>query len=237
MTAIHISVRKPGEDGTLQPVAGSFRFTAVKRYFDAAKNLVIPAGFDAELDEQGAMTIQLMPTTPVFIWKITELAGTDQAYTRWVEVPDSENTVEYADLVDVDPATFAPVAMLGGDLLKVHHADSQADAEAYSAVHPDVLVVFDETASATSATEALASIASIAEEARTNLRAVRSTVASVATDAASVSTLHADVESTARSVTDAAGEATDRIRQAVAQVEAAADEATGANRPATIPEV
>lgn len=236
MTSIHIVAKKPTGTG-LQPMAGTFRFAAVRRYFDDAKNLVVPANFEAQLANDGTLSVDLLPTDDRFVWKIVEFPGTSASYTRYVEVPDTQSTIEYADLVDVDPATFVPVAMIGGDLLRVHHAASQADAEEYSTKHPDVFVFFDEAASSASASEALASIASLAEEARTNLRMVRAASDQVVTDAATVGTIHTSIESTAAHVASTASEATDRIQQAVAQVEAAADAATGANRPATIPEV
>ena len=46
MTQIHISIRKP-KTGGLDPVTGTLRFRPVRRHFDAAKNLIIAASFDA----------------------------------------------------------------------------------------------------------------------------------------------------------------------------------------------
>ena len=101
MTQIHISIRKP-KTGGLDPVTGTLRFRPVRRHFDAAKNLIIAASFDADLSETGELTVDLLPTTSAFVWQVVELADSPQAYTRYVEVPDSQARVEYADLVEVD---------------------------------------------------------------------------------------------------------------------------------------
>lgn len=51
MTQIHISIRKP-KTGGLDPVTGTLRFRPVRRHFDAAKNLIIAASFDANLSKR-----------------------------------------------------------------------------------------------------------------------------------------------------------------------------------------
>lgn len=145
MTQIHISIRKP-KTGGLDPVTGTLRFRPVRRHFDAEGNLVIAASFDADLSESGELTVDLLPTTSAFVWQVIELADTPQAYTRYVEVPDSTHVVAYADLVEVDAGTFVPKDMAGSQLLKVRHASTQSEAETLSAQYPDELVFFDETA-------------------------------------------------------------------------------------------
>ena len=69
MTQIHISIRKP-KTGGLDPVTGTLRFRPVRRHFDAAKNLIIAASFDANLSETGELTVDLLPTTPAFVWQV-----------------------------------------------------------------------------------------------------------------------------------------------------------------------
>ena len=89
MTQIHIKIMKP-KTGGLDPVTGTLRFRPVRRHFDAAKNLIIAASFDADLSEDGELTVDLLPTTPAFVWQVVELADSPQAYTRYVEVPNSQ---------------------------------------------------------------------------------------------------------------------------------------------------
>lgn len=193
MTQIHISIRKP-KTGGLDPVTGTLRFRPVRRHFDAAKNLVIAASFDANLSETGELTVDLLPTTPAFVWQVVELADSPQAYTRYVEVPDSKTKVEYADLVEVDAGTFVPKDMNGSQLLKVRRAATQSEAEALSAQYPDVLVFFNETASVTKAAMAMSTLESITAEAQTNAALAKSAMLSARSSADSATATQSDLD-------------------------------------------
>lgn len=192
MTQIHISIRKP-KTGGLDPVTGTLRFRPVRRHFDAAKNLIIAASFDANLSETGELTVDLLPTTSAFVWQVIELADTPQAYTRYVEVPDSKTKVEYADLVEVDAATFVPKDMTGSQLLKVRHASTQSEAETLSARYPDAVVLFDETATTMKAAMAMSTLESITAEAQTNAALARSAMLSAQSSADSATATQSDL--------------------------------------------
>lgn len=192
MTQIHISIRKP-KTGGLDPVTGTLRFRPVRRHFDAEKNLVIAASFDADLSESGELTVDLLPTTSAFVWQVVELADTPQAYTRYVEVPDSQTKVEYADLVEVDAGTFVPKDMQGSQLLKVRRAATQSEAETLSAQYPDVLVFFNETATTMKAARAMSTLESITAEARTNAALAKSAMLSARSSADSATAAQSDL--------------------------------------------
>lgn len=192
MTQIHISIRKP-KTGGLDPVTGTLRFRPVRRHFDAAKNLIIAASFDANLSETGELTVDLLPTTPAFVWQVVELADSPQAYTRYVEVPNSQTEVEYADLVEVDAGTFVPKDMNGSQLLKVRRAATQSEAEALSAQYPDVLVFFNETASVTKAAMAMSTLESITAEAQTNAALAKNAMLSAQSSADSATATQSDL--------------------------------------------
>lgn len=192
MTQIHISIRKP-KTGGLDPVTGTLRFRPVRRHFDAAKNLIIAASFDANLSETGELTVDLLPTTSAFVWQVIELADTPQAYTRYVEVPDSKTKVEYADLVEVDAGTFVPKDMQGSQLLKVRHASTQSEAETLSARYPDAVVLFDETATTMKAAMAMSTLESITAEAQTNAALARSAMLSAQSSADSATATQSDL--------------------------------------------
>lgn len=192
MTQIHISIRKP-KTGGLDPVTGTLRFRPVRRHFDAAKNLIIAASFDADLSETGELTVDLLPTTPAFVWQVVELADSPQAYTRYVEVPDSRTKVEYADLVEVDAGTFVPKDMQGSQLLKVRHASTQSEAETLSARYPDAVVLFDETATTMKAAMAMSTLESITAEAQTNAALARSAMLSAQSSADSATATQSDL--------------------------------------------
>lgn len=192
MTQIHISIRKP-KTGGLDPVTGTLRFRPVRRHFDAAKNLIIAASFDADLSETGELTVDLLPTTSAFVWQVVELADSPQAYTRYVEVPDSQVRVEYADLVEVDAATFVPKDMTGSQLLKVRRASTQSEAETLSARYPDAVVLFDETATTMKAAMAMSTLESITAEAQTNAALARSAMLSAQSSADSATATQSDL--------------------------------------------
>ncbi|MFR8774031.1 MAG: hypothetical protein ACLVFP_08940 [Bifidobacterium longum] len=192
MTQIHISIRKP-KTGGLDPVTGTMRFRPVRRHFDADKNLIIAASFDADLSESGELTVDLLPTTSAFVWQVIELADTPQAYTRYVEVPDSKTKVEYADLVEVDAGTFVPKDMQGSQLLKVRHASTQSEAETLSARYPDAVVFFDETATTAKAAMAMSTLESITAEAQTNAALARSAMLSAQSSADSATATQSDL--------------------------------------------
>lgn len=174
-------------------MTGTLRFRPVRRHFDAAKNLIIAASFDADLSEGGELTVDLLPTTPAFVWQVVELADTPQAYTRYVEVPDSKTKVEYADLVEVDAGTFVPKDMAGSQLLKGRHASTQSEAEALSARYPDVLIIFNETASVTKAAAAMSTLESITAEAQTNAALAKSAMLSAQSSADSATATQSDL--------------------------------------------
>ena len=192
MTQIHISIRKP-KTGGLDPVTGTMRFRPVRRHFDAEKNLIIAASFDANLSETGELTVDLLPTTSAFVWQVIELADSPQAYTRYVEVPDSQARVEYADLVEIDAATFVPKDMTGSQLLKVRHASTQSEAETLSARYPDAVVLFDETATTMKAAMAMSTLESITAEAQTNAMLAKSAMLSARSSADSASVTQSDL--------------------------------------------
>lgn len=193
MTQIHISIRKP-KTGGLDPVTGTLRFRPVRRHFDAAKNLIVAASFDANLSETGELTVDLLPTTPAFVWQVVELADSPQAYTRYVEVPDSQARVEYADLVEVDAATFVPKDMTGSQLLKVRRASTQSEAETLSAQYPDVLVFFNETASVAKAAAVMSTLESITAEAQTNAALAKNAMLSARSSADSATATQSDLD-------------------------------------------
>lgn len=203
MTQIHISIRKP-KTGGLDPVTGTLRFRPVRRHFDAAKNLIIAASFDANLSETGELTVDLLPTTSAFVWQVIELADTPQAYTRYVEVPDSKTKVEYADLVEVDAGTFVPKDMAGSQLLKVRHASTQSEAETLSARYPDAVVLFDETATTMKAAMAMSTLESITAEAQTNVMLAKNAMLSARSSADSATATQSDLSSLASNASMAA---------------------------------
>ena len=232
MTQIHISIRKP-KTGGLDPVTGTLRFRPVRRHFDAEGNLVIAASFDADLSESGELTVDLLPTTSAFVWQVIELADTPQAYTRYVEVPDSTHVVAYADLVEVDAGTFVPKDMAGSQLLKVRHASTQSEAETLSAQYPDELVFFDETATTAKAAAALSTLESITAEAQTNAMLAKNAMLSARSSADSATATQSDLSSLASNASMAAASVANdsTVRAVKDKAESASAELPSAGTP------
>ncbi|WP_288270219.1 hypothetical protein [uncultured Bifidobacterium sp.] len=63
----------------------------------------LPVAQTVRLDK-GEATVEVMPSTTQWVWRVSELVAAGGR--RYVEVPDSAQMVEYAGLVDVDPATL-----------------------------------------------------------------------------------------------------------------------------------
>ena len=226
MTQIHISVRKP-KTGGLDPVTGTLRFRPVRRHFDAAKNLIIAASFDADLSESGELTVDLLPTTSAFVWQVIELADTPQAYTRYVEVPNSTHVVAYADLVEVDAGTFVPKDM-GGVAVKMRPpVGSLAEAETESDNYPGYLVWYPEGVSTAKAREILESLEQLQADAQTSAATTFALKSQVVQDAgmvsdaatAAASSVTADADAARQSIRSKQTEATAAIDKAVQSVQ------------------
>jgi hypothetical protein len=83
------------------------RFAPSKRR-TAGADVILPAGFDAEL-VGGEVTVELAPTGPDWCWVVIE--PTKRGLIRYIIVPDVGDVVlEYSSLPDVDPATLEPSA-------------------------------------------------------------------------------------------------------------------------------
>ena len=76
-------------------------------HLEAPDRLLLPASFTVRL-VGGEALLHLAPTGAGWCWQIIE--RTPRGKTRYVLVPDSVATLDYADLVDVDPTTLAASA-------------------------------------------------------------------------------------------------------------------------------
>lgn len=118
MTSVHFKFQTP--QGT--PKTGKLRIAPIRRHVDGVA--VIPTlGFDVDLADDGTKTVQLTPTNDTYAWRVTEFPDEPEcAYVRTVQVPESQSTIEYAQLVDVDPATLIPTT-IGSPLTELTDED------------------------------------------------------------------------------------------------------------------
>ncbi|NEG56120.1 hypothetical protein [Bifidobacterium platyrrhinorum] len=226
MTQVHISIKKPLADGTLAGVAGVVRFRPVRRHFDTEKHLVVAEAFELTLDDKGEGTVDLLPTTPAFVWQVVELADTPLAFTRYVEVPSSQTQVEYADLVDVDPATGQPLAVADSPLVNWMLTGSQTSAEPLSAANPTKLVLYFADTTVSMAREVMESLDQLKAFAETNA----ATVAAMKTRAVSDAGVVSDAVASASMVGEHAASVRAEIDAKGSQAAVAIDEAVASVR-------
>ena len=77
-------------------------------HLEAPDRLLLPASMPPVRLVGGEALLHLAPTGAGWCWQIIE--RTPRGKTRYVLVPDSVAVLDYADLVDVDPATLAATA-------------------------------------------------------------------------------------------------------------------------------
>jgi hypothetical protein len=105
MTLILISLTTPSTDGARRPAAGSLRFEPTRR-LTAPPDVTLPVPATVALDAGGRATVTLLPSGADWCWRVME--AVTGGIVRYVAVPDSEETVDYATLTDIDPATLTP---------------------------------------------------------------------------------------------------------------------------------
>lgn len=110
MTLVHVALSGPSADGALAPSRGMLQFTPTDRR-TVGDVTVLPSPFHATL-VAGVVDVDLAPTGPGWAWRIDEYIAGIPGRTIYVNVP-ATGPVNYADLVQVDPATLAPEATPG----------------------------------------------------------------------------------------------------------------------------
>lgn len=226
-TNIKVSIKRPTVDGTLSgPESGQLTFTPIRRHVDGEHNVVIPVGFPIELDGDGEATVQLEPTDGTWAWQVEEIYG-KLKYVRYVEVPASEQEIDYADLTEVRPQDLAPLA-LSGSVLRMLVASSQEEMESLTAEYPGYAILFPEGESVVNAGETMERLIQLREQAEGDAKAVRAVYSNVMSDGNSVSANAATVADAAQKTSDAQARvmsADASVSQRVNEVSASADQA------------
>ena len=142
MTQIHIALIRYLPDGE-SSAQGRVRCAPDRRRI-ADHRIILPTPFGVILDDKGEATFDPEPTRELFAWRITIIPAESASFERIVEVPDSTVAEEFTDLLDVDPDTLIPPAISTGPLMRVHWADTEDDAFAYSSAHHDELVLYEQ---------------------------------------------------------------------------------------------
>jgi hypothetical protein len=110
MTVVRVNVLSPVDGGTA-PAIGALRWQPTARRVVPAEGatpaaVVLPAGFTAAL-VAGVVDVDVEPSTGAWVWSVVESFIGAPARRRFLAVPD-EVSVDYADLVEIDPTTLTP---------------------------------------------------------------------------------------------------------------------------------
>ena len=218
MATIHIKLEHPTNGGTT-PCDGTIRLTPIRRYV-TDHTVIVPDPFTVDLTN-GEATITIPDSDTTICWAITELPCTPQEHTRYVQIPsNATDTVEYTDLIDVNPSTFLPAAVAAGPLLQIALAADAQAALAYSRTHPETLVLYSEEASISALTATVADIAAVRASAQTQANHASAAAVSAGTDA---QTIAAAARTAAHNLT--------RVEDAANKIAAIADAITAPTEP------
>lgn len=202
MATIHIKLEHPTDGGTT-PCNGAIRFTPIHRY-NRDDTVIVPKPFETDLTN-GEANVNVIESDHTGCWAITELPGTPQEHTRYVQIPTTSETLEYTDLIDVNPSTLLPAAVTAGPLLQIALAADAQAALAYSRTHPETLVLYSEEESINAMAATVSEIAAVRTAAQTQANhatgAARTAV--VAAEAATQNLQH--IEDTAKQIGVMAG--------------------------------
>lgn len=254
MTKINFDFGKPSAGGIVDLSNATVSVIPTERFRNNSR-IVVREGFEVALDAKGKATVTVPPTDNTFCYEVTVGLDTDLwKFRRYVNVPDSETAVEFADLVDVDSDTLAP-ALNSGAALTYLLASSLQEAQSMSAANPGQMVFYPEgqaktvasqiledltgaraVAESQSAAAAQAANAAQASAAGAQAASVQAAdaVQSVSEQTAQVSANAAAVQSVADSISESkavveshANEALTAIDEAVKQVQDKASDVSG----------
>lgn len=122
MTQINFDFGHPSAEG-VAVLAGELVHVVPTERFKVGKRIVVRDSFDVRLDEHGTATVTVPPTDNTFAYEVTVGDSADSwRFIRVVQVPDSANVLDFADLVEVDSDTLTP-SQTGNPLADIDQSD------------------------------------------------------------------------------------------------------------------
>lgn len=122
MTQIKFDFGHPSADG-IADLAGEKIHVVPTSRFNSGKRIVVRDSFEVRLDEHGTATVTVPPTDNTFAYEVTVGDSADSwRFIRVVQVPDSANVLDFADLVEVDSDTLTP-SQTGNPLADIDQSD------------------------------------------------------------------------------------------------------------------
>lgn len=241
MTKINFDFGKPSAGGIVDLSNATVSVIPTERFRNNSR-IVVREGFEVALDAKGKATVTVPPTDNTFCYEVTVGLDTDLwKFRRYVNVPDSETAVEFADLVDVDSDTLAP-ALNTGAALTYLLASSLQEAQAMSKANPGQMVFYPEGQAKTVASQILEDLTDTRAvvEAQSAVAAQAANAAQAASDASQAAS--AQVTAVADSITESktvveshASEALTAIDEAVKSVKDKASDVSGEDRTDAMP--
>ena len=241
MTKINFDFGKPSAGGIVDLSNATVSVIPTERFRNNSR-IVVREGFEVALDAKGKATVTVPPTDNTFCYEVTVGLDTDLwKCRRYVNVPDSETAVKFADLVDVDSDTLAP-ALNTGAALTYLLASSLQEAQAMSKANPGQMVFYPEGQAKTVASQILEDLtdARAVVEAQSAVAAQAANAAQAASDASQAAS--AQVTSVVDSITESksvveshANEALTAIDEAVKSVKDKASDVSGEDRTDAMP--
>lgn len=239
MTQIKFDFGHPSASGVAALDGETVHVVPTER-FRKDKRIVVRDSFDVALSTEGTATVDVPPTDNTFAYEVTVGEEKDTwRFVRYVQVPDSQTPVDFADLVDVDSDTLAP-ALNNGAALTYLLASSLQEAQAMSAANPGQMVFYPEGQAKTVASQILEDLTDTRAvvEAQSAVAAQAANAAQAASDASQAAS--AQVTAVADSITESktvveshANEALTAIDEAVKSVQDKASDVTGDDKAET----
>ena len=122
MTQIKFDFGHPSADG-IADLAGETVHVVPTSRFNSGKRIVVRDSFEVRLDEHGTATVTVPPTDNTLAYEVTVGDSADSwRFIRVVQVPDSANVLDFADLVEVDSDTLTP-SQTGNPLADIDQSD------------------------------------------------------------------------------------------------------------------
>lgn len=121
MTQVKFDLGKLDTSGVVDLANDPISVTPTSRFATATKKIVVDETLKTNLDTHGVATLNLPPTGKDWAYTLTVGAGTRHEFNVTLDVPDSSNPVNFADLVTVDPTTLIPNA--GNPLSDIDQSD------------------------------------------------------------------------------------------------------------------
>lgn len=123
MTQVKFNLGKLDTSGVVDLANDPISITPTNRFTDADKKIIVNESIETNLDTHGTTTVNLPPTGTG--WAYTLHVGANDSRHEFAvtfDVPDTTNTLNFADLVTVDPTTLTPTTT-GNPLADIDQSD------------------------------------------------------------------------------------------------------------------